>query len=167
MVGKTVIDRLKALFRDSRGISEAEASPHDAQEMHLAAAALMVEAATMDDDFDARERAAILGLVIERFGLSPEEGESLIETAAQRVAGSSHLFEFTRVVKHAFAYRERVELLEMLWEVAYSDAKLHHLEANLIRRVTGLLHVSDRDSGAARKRALERTKQVESRPGSD
>ena len=162
-----MIDRLKALFRDSHGISEAKVSPHDVQEMHLAAAALMVEAATMDEDFDAQERATILGLVTERFGLSPEEGESLIETAVKRVAGSSHLFEFTRVVKQAFAYQERVALLEMLWEVAYSDAKLHHLEANLIRRVTGLLHVSDRDSGAARKRALARIKQVESRPGLD
>ena len=167
MIRRTVINRLKALFGDTRRTSEAEDSPHDPREMQLAAAALMVEAATMDDDFDARERAAILGLVTERFGLSPEEGESLIETAAKRVAGSSQLFEFTRVVKRAFGYRERVELLEMLWEVAYSDAKLHHLEASLLRRVTGLLHVSDRDSGTARKRVLERIKKVESRPGSD
>ena len=49
--------------------------------------------------------------------------------------------------------------MEMLWEVAYADGELHDYEASLIRRVTGLLHVSDRDSGAARKRALDRLAQ--------
>ncbi len=49
-----------------------------------------------------------------------------------------------------------LELMEMLWEVAYADGELHHLEANLMRRLAGLLQVPDRDSGAARKRALKR-----------
>ena len=40
----------------------------------------------------------------------------------------------------------------MLWEVVYADGEVHHYESNLIRRVAGLLHVSDRDSGSARKR---------------
>ena len=44
----------------------------------------------------------------------------------------------------------------MLWEVAYADGELHDYEANLMRRVTGLLFVSDQESGEARKRALER-----------
>ena len=46
-------------------------------------------------------------------------------------------------------------MIEMLWEVAYADGILHDFEANLIRRATGLLHVSDRESGVARKRVLE------------
>ena len=44
----------------------------------------------------------------------------------------------------------------MLWEVAYADGALHDYESNLMRRLAGLLHVSDRDSGEARKRAIER-----------
>jgi uncharacterized tellurite resistance protein B-like protein len=44
----------------------------------------------------------------------------------------------------------------LLWEIAYADNRLHHLEANLMRRITGLLHVEDRDSGEARKRVLAR-----------
>ena len=44
----------------------------------------------------------------------------------------------------------------MLWEVAYADGVLHDYEANLMRRVGGLIYVTDRDRGDARRRVLER-----------
>jgi uncharacterized tellurite resistance protein B-like protein len=50
----------------------------------------------------------------------------------------------------------------MLWEVVYADGVEHPYESSLMRRVTGLLHVSDQQSGAARQRVLERLRQ--SRP---
>jgi uncharacterized tellurite resistance protein B-like protein len=47
-------------------------------------------------------------------------------------------------------------MIEMLWEVVYADGNVDHLEANLLRRVAGLLYVTDRESGEARKRVLDR-----------
>jgi len=44
----------------------------------------------------------------------------------------------------------------MAWEVAYADGELHDFEANLLRRLAGLLYIEDRDSGMARKRVLDR-----------
>ena len=70
------------------------------------------------------------------------------------VEGSSQLFRFTRVINRDYSQEDRVELMEMLWQVAYVDGELHDYEANLMRRIAGLIHVTDRDSGAARKRAL-------------
>ncbi len=156
MIRKTVINRVKALFVDRGGAARARGAWHSHEEFQIAAAALMVEAAQMDAEFDARERARIRDLVTERFGLGAEESESLIGIAEERVTEASQLHGFTRVVKQAFTPQERVELLEMLWEVAYADGELHHFEANLMRRLAGLLHVPDRESGLARKRALER-----------
>jgi uncharacterized tellurite resistance protein B-like protein len=46
--------------------------------------------------------------------------------------------------------------MEMLWEIVYSDGELHDFEATLMRRLAGLLYVDDRESGSARKRALEK-----------
>ena len=51
---------------------------------------------------------------------------------------------------------ERVGILELLWEVVYADGTLHDYEASLLRRVAGLLYVSDRESGEARLRVMER-----------
>jgi len=151
-----VINRVKALFADRRGAPEARADRHSHEELQIAAAALMVEAAQLDDEFDTRERAKIRELVVARFELTPEEGDNLIEAAEARVADSIELHGFIRVVKSAFTPEERIELMEMLWEVVYADGELHHYEANLMRRLAGLLQVSDRESGLARKRARER-----------
>lgn len=151
-----MIDRIKALLNGSGGRRPGDAARPGFADLQVAAAALLVEAAQMDADFDAAERTKILDLVCTRFELTEAEAESLVELAAQRVADSSQLYSFTRVVKDSFDHKERVDLMEMLWEVVYADGTLHDLEANLMRRIAGLIYVSDRESGAARKRALNR-----------
>ena len=156
MIRKVVFERFKAFLGSQGAGAKAGGQRRTIEAYQLAAAALMVEAARMDDSFDAGERAKIQELLIGRFGLSPAEGEALLASAEAEVAESSQLYGFTKTIKDAFSAEERIEVVEMLWEVAYSDGELHDFEASLIRRVTGLLHVSDRDSGAARKRALDR-----------
>lgn len=151
-----MINRVKALFVERRGAPQARGAGHSHEELRIAAAALMVEAAQLDDSFDVRERDKIRALVAERFELGAAESDSLIEVAEARVAESSQLHGFTRVIKAEFSQEERIELMEMLWEVIYADGELHHYEANLMRRLAGLLQVSDRDVGQARKRARER-----------
>jgi uncharacterized tellurite resistance protein B-like protein len=79
-----------------------------------------------------------------------------MDAAEDRVRQSVDIYGFTRDLKDRFSLDERVELMEMLWEIAYVDGVLHDLEATLMRRLAGLLYVSDRQSGEARKRAMER-----------
>lgn len=149
-----MINRVKALFLDRGGAAADAGATHSHDELRIAAAALMVEAASMDESFDLRERDKISGLVAGRFGLDQEECESLIQIAEQQVADASQLHGFTRVVKRAFTEPERIELMEMLWQVVYADGELHHYESSLMRRLAGLLQIEDRDNGLARKRAL-------------
>jgi uncharacterized tellurite resistance protein B-like protein len=148
-----MIDRIKALLA---GPAQHAAGEHDHSELQVAAAALLVEGAQMDADFDVAERTRILDLVRARFSLSDAEAESLLDVAHREVAGSAQLYAFGRTVKDSFDHEERVELIEMLWEVVYADGALHDLEASLMRRIAGLIYVPDRDSGAARKRALRK-----------
>lgn len=149
-----MLDRLKQLFQPET--PDRPSGPHGFDELQLAAAALMVEAATMDSDFDTEERARVSRLVEDRFALSAEEAADLIGEAEQMVAASVEWHGFTRAIKNGFDHAERVQLIEMLWEVVYADGELHDYEASLLRRVTGLLYVSDRESGEARKRVLAR-----------
>ena len=130
----------------------AEASGED--EVQLAAVALLIEAALMDEQFEDGERAKIAELIKARFELDDGEAARLIDVAQDEVRGSNQLFRYTRVVNQRFDQEERIELMEMLWQVAYADGALHDYEANLMRRLAGLIHITDRDSGAARKRAL-------------
>jgi uncharacterized tellurite resistance protein B-like protein len=146
-----MLDRLKQLFQP-----EPEPGQRSFDALQLAAAALMVEAATMDANFDAQERRRIGELVEGRFGLSPAEAAELIAEAEKKSAESVAFQGFTNAIKNGFDHAQRVQLIEMLWEVVYADGELHDYEASLLRRVTGLLYVGDRESGEARKRVLDR-----------
>ncbi len=151
-----MMERILALFGRPGGAVAESGGAHSHSDLQLAAAALLVEAALMDERFEDSERNKIRELLQSRFRLGEDDAESLISEAQERVSQSSQLFGFTRVVKDRFSQEERIDLVEMLWEVAYVDGKLDDYEANLMRRIVGLIHVPDRDSGAARKRVLAR-----------
>ncbi|MSO71272.1 MAG: hypothetical protein EXQ88_04575 [Alphaproteobacteria bacterium] len=61
---------------------------------------------------------------------------------------------FSRALNRDLDHAARVSLIEALWRVVNADGYVHDYEANLMRRIAGLLHVEDRDSGSARKRAV-------------
>lgn len=155
-----MLNRIKSFFLVSDGSGTAAKTHHHhrhgVDELHLAAAALLVEAAYLDEDFDAAERARIAPLVQDRFGLNKEETHTLIATAEREVQAATQLLHFTRTIKDGFDHDERVTLIEMLWEVVYADGELHDYEANLLRRIGGLIYVSDQEMGTARKRVLSR-----------
>ena len=121
-----------------------------------AAVAVFVEAAQLDGDFDETERRVICKILIERFQLSAEDAEALINDALREHDSPNKVYAATRLIRDVFSDDERIDVMEMLWEVAYADGEVHDYEANLVRRVAGLLYVQDRESGRARKRVLER-----------
>ena len=155
MIGKRMFARIKALLSEKEPALSSDGAK-GLGELETAAAALLVEAALMDGSFDPVERGKITQLLSRRFELETAKAEALIEAAEDQIRRTPQLYGFTRIVKDEFAYEDRVELVEMLWEVAYADGELHDFEASLMRRIAGLIYVSDRDSGAARKRALDR-----------
>ncbi len=148
-----MIARIKSLFA-ARG--EKDAAATTTRQLEFAAAALMVEAASIDGRLDEAERDTIERLLVERFDLAQDEASELLQGALEAHDGHNHLLRFTRQIKDGFSLEERSAVIEMLWEVAYADGELHQYEANLLRRVGGLIYVSDRERGAARKRVLTR-----------
>jgi len=151
-----MINRIKALFADKGHSSSPEVEHHSYDELQLAAAALLVEAATLDGHYGETEQAAIDKLLREKFALKDEEARSLHDLAVTEQSEANQLLGFTRAIKDRYSLEERIELIEMIWEVVYADGELHDYEANLLRRLGGLLYVSDRERGDARKRVLAR-----------
>jgi len=125
-------------------------------DLPLAVAALLVELARMDDKVNALERRTIEQLLARAFSLDPNSVQSLVERADREMQRSAQYFPFTQqICRHASA-EMRVQIIEMLWTVAYADGALDPDEDALIRQVAGLIQVSDWDRGVARKRALEK-----------
>lgn len=130
-----------------------------ARDLHLSVAVLLLEAARQDDTFDARERAKIQSLLISRFELSHAECADLMKAAEVRANQMTQLHGHTSHIAQAMSPDERVGLIEMLWDVAYADDVLDPEEDLLIRRIAGLIYVSDRDRVLARQRVLARKEQ--------
>jgi len=122
----------------------------------LASAALLARAAWLDGKLDTAEEVALNRLMVERFSINETEAKEIIAEATEDVDNGNDIYKYTKVVRNSFDNSERVALMEMLWQLVYSDGVLHDFEATLMRRLAGLLYVDDRESGAARKRALEK-----------
>jgi uncharacterized tellurite resistance protein B-like protein len=130
--------------------------PRSGGDIKLAVAALLVEAARMDDTFDTAERAAILRLLGTRFSLDPTAANRLLAAAEQAEAGAAGVYRFTKAVTDTLTPAERIGLIEMMWEVAFADGALDPDEDALLRRVAGLIDVDDHDRGEAKRRVMAR-----------
>ena len=133
-----------------------DTKPKSRDELQTAVAVLLVEAARRDDTFDMAERRVIERLLAERFQLSAEETRELVAQAESTAERSAQIHPFTRKAVERMDPAERIRLIEMLWEVAYADGVLDPEEDVLLRRVAGLIYVSDADRIAARQRVLQR-----------
>jgi len=146
-----MINRIKALFEAPEG---ERVETHSVDEIHLAAAALLVEAACLDESYDEVERDAVMRALKQEFELSNEECETLMLQAEVAQHEATDLYRFIRKFDANFGHAERLRLIEMLWQVVYADGELHAYESNLIRRIGGMLHVTDRERSEARQRVL-------------
>lgn len=145
-----------ALYRLLSGLDQPfrAAKQNDAA---FALAVLLIEVAlSTDNRVDDHEESLIEHTLARRFGLERSEITHLIKAAEEGAIQATDLFHFTRVVVDQFTEEERIGVIEMLWEVAYSDGVLTGDEDTLIRRVAGLIYVPDWERGEAKRRARER-----------
>jgi uncharacterized tellurite resistance protein B-like protein len=148
-----MLDKIKAFLTIPSALSATDGP--DAPK--VAVVALLVRAAaTADDRFDERERETITQIVAAHFDLSPPQVERLVAAAVAEEAETMDLFRWAQEIKRNYGEEERVELIERMWEVVYADGVLDDYEANLLRRVAGLIYVPDRESGRARLRVMAR-----------
>ena len=117
---------------------------------------LMVEAANTDGNIDAKEVSKIKFILVDRFQEKPEQVEEFIKKAIEDRNNSKSLFYYTSKINKQYTDQKKILLIETLWEIILSDGSEHDYETSLIRRLSGLLYISDVNSGNARKRALNK-----------
>ncbi len=118
---------------------------------------LMVEAAYTDGQIEHIELDKIKLSLINIFEENKNDVELALKNAIQERNNSKSLHYYTSYINKNFKDDKKLLLIEALWEIILSDGEVHDFEANLIRRLAGLLYISDVNSGNARKRALDKT----------
>ena len=108
--------------------------------------ALLIHAAKIDDNYTDVEKEIIKKALISLNAITLNEAEELLKKAEKIEQESNQIIAFTREIKKN-SMEFRLKIIEILWKIVYSDGSSDSFESNLIRRVCGLLYISDRDSG--------------------
>ena len=120
--------------------------------------ALLVEAASIDGEIGNDEKNQIENILIERLNLHKIEAEKILEQTISESEEQIEIWSKTNDIRKELDYEERLNILELMWEIVLVDDVLDVFEAQLMRRVSGLLYISDIDSGTSKKRAIEKLK---------
>ena len=108
--------------------------------------ALMIHAAKIDNNYADEEKKIITRALLNLTKLPIERIKTIIEIAEKKELESNQIIEFTKEIKKE-TMEYRLKILELLWQIIYSDGTADLYEANLMRRICGLLYISDKDSG--------------------
>ena len=118
----------------------------NSNEKNILIIALLIHAAKIDENYTEIEKKIIKMAIMQLNQINENEAEKLLKIAEKKEEESNQIVEFTREIKkHPMEFR--LKIIEIIWKIVYSDSSNDNFESNLIRRICGLLYISDKDNG--------------------
>jgi uncharacterized tellurite resistance protein B-like protein len=130
---KHIFDKLS---RDTPRIAANGTDP-----LHIATCALFLELARIDEEFSPDEVDLILGLLKDRYHLSDEHAQALMEEADAERDASVDLWQFADMINKNYAVQEKIEVVETLWQIVFVDGKMDKYERYLMFKIGNLLRL--------------------------
>ena len=149
---------LKRLKNILTGTGPVEEPRLERERIQVATCVILLEMATADSEFQREERQIIDRLLREKFALSSEAAEELMELADREREASLDLQQFTREINDGFSREEKFEIMETLWRIVYADGVVDKFEDHLVRKLAFLLRLSHREMIDCKIRVLEETR---------
>ena len=144
-----MFDKLKSVF--DKKIQEENEQFNTVQ---IAISTLMIQTAVYDGVFDEQEKSEILELIGKYFKFNEDQKLSLFKIAMKVNDDSNDMQQFTRVLNDNLSEEEKFNIIEMLWKIIISDGRIDDYENALIRKISGLLYISDKDVGQIKKKII-------------
>ena len=139
---------LKNIFVDNQSLNA-----EDENKQVDILAGLMIEAANTDGVITQEELNKISNSLINIFKENPKVVEESLTNAFENRDNSRSLYYYTSKLNKSYSNEKKIKLIEVLWEIILADNEIHDFETNLIRRLAGLLYISDVECGKAKIRA--------------
>jgi uncharacterized tellurite resistance protein B-like protein len=141
-----VIESIKSFFEKNLTKKEEVEAPSSAMSrVDLTCAALLVEVMNSDHELDEREHQEFMAVLQQSYNIAESDLEELIQLAKDEAFEATSLYEFTKLINDNYDYEQKVELIENMWRIAFSDKRLDKYEDHLIRKVSELIYVSHSD----------------------
>ncbi len=113
-------------------------------------AALLIHAAKIDENFSNEEEKIIYQTLL-KIGANNEKIDEIIQVGKEIEENSNQILEFTKEVKN-MSDENKIKIIEALWKIIYSNKKADIYEANLMRRLAGLLYVDNKTMGLIKEK---------------
>ncbi len=148
-----MIDLVKRFFsqvpRDGATAKE-ESGSHD---IRIATCALFLEMSHIDGEFNESERDYVVSILRRDFGLSDEHAAALLEAAHGELKESIDLWQFTNLINQNYSVEEKLQIIETIWRIGYTDGKLDKHEDYLVHKLAKLLRLNHKQLIDAKLRA--------------
>jgi uncharacterized tellurite resistance protein B-like protein len=149
-----MIDLAKKFFGKTTGIGQTDRDKEAFHDIRIATCALLLEMANIDGEFSAAERKNILAILNKDYQLSDEYAEELIKASNDELHRSVDLWRFTNLINRNYSIAEKIRIIEMVWEIAYTDGKLDKYEDYLVHKLAKLLHLTHKQLIEAKLRVI-------------
>ena len=137
---QNMIDLVKKFFGETKKATNAD--KHTSHDIRVATCALLLEMAHIDGEFSDSERNRISSILERDYQLSDEHALELTKVANKELDGSVDLWQFTNLINRNYPLEEKIRIIEMVWEIAYTDGKLDKHEDYLVHKLAKLLHLT-------------------------
>ncbi|MDB9985594.1 TerB family tellurite resistance protein [Pelagibacterales bacterium] len=137
-----MFDNLKTFFDKKTNLTEIS---FDSEK--IAVVALLISTAKYDGNFDESERLEIHNLIKNYFSLSSENTDDLFKAAEKIENEANDLQQFTRSLNKLLNEEEKLKIVKLIWKIVMADGIIDNYEENLVRRLSGLLYLQDKDIG--------------------
>jgi uncharacterized tellurite resistance protein B-like protein len=137
-----MLDMLKRFFNKTKVNNSGTGKQNRERDLCVATCALFVEMARIDGTFTQAELETILSILKEKYGVSGEHADALIESADKELDQSVDLWQFARLINENYSTDEKIEVVETLWQIVYVDGKMDQYEHYLMNKLKNLLRLS-------------------------
>ena len=150
-----MLNKIKRFFDQATTGTSRDAGQTSEHDIRVATCALFVEIARIDNEFSDDEMETILSILKEKYGLSPEYADALIEEAEKKLEKSVDLWQFTRRINEKYSNEEKIEIIEILWQIVYVDGKMDEHEHYLMGKLQNLLNLTHDQLISAKLKVLK------------
>jgi uncharacterized tellurite resistance protein B-like protein len=130
---------IRDLFQSQ--LQDTPARPLDEAQKRLACAALLIEVAVIDNEFDAEELESVKAILSRDMNIPNEELDELVTFAQHECSEATSMYTFTQLVNKHCSFVEKFDLVTYMWRIAYADGDLDKYEEYIIRKVASLIHL--------------------------
>ena len=154
-----MIKFLKKLFRNKPSDDEKKEDQNfqDLTDSDIieAVTVMLLRAANIDGNKDEKEIILIKKLLNEQFNLNAQEVDSIISISSKKEEESADLYQWSKIVNENYSKEKKNIVFGMMCEIVNAAGIIDPFESNFIRRLSGLLYISDKEAGIIKKKILE------------